>query len=129
MDQSERGAGQDVDGESAVDSKWQSDTNWSGDTEPTANSSLRFAGTTRLINTNDFAAGTQFAGLTFNAGAGAFTLSGNKVNLLGNVVNNSANTQTIGLPLALDGSSRAFNALGSSLTVSVRSARPAGRTV
>gem|GEM_PF-3456748 len=47
----------------------------------------------------------MFANITFNAGAAPFTLSGNIINLAGNITNNnSLNAQTIGLPLALTGS-------------------------
>jgi autotransporter-associated beta strand protein len=48
--------------------------------------------------------------LTFEAGAGAFILSGNNaVNLGGGIANNSTSTQTIGLPLALVGGSQTVN--------------------
>jgi autotransporter-associated beta strand protein len=79
---------------------WTDVDNW-GNTTVVDGDSLRFAGVTNLANTNDFTVGTAFNGISFDAGAGAFTLNGNKINLGGNIVNNSANTQTINLPLAL----------------------------
>src|SRR4051812_13534691 len=53
---------------------------------------------------NDFAPGTSFAGITFNSGASAFSLSGNSVNFTGGIVANQAGTtETINF---------AFNAAG-----------------
>jgi len=80
---------------------WSTADNWGG-TAPSAGHTLKFAGSTRLNNTNDLAANTTFAGLSFESGAGAFTLNGNAVALSGNVSNASANTQTINLGMALD---------------------------
>ena len=77
---------------------WSNADNWGG-IVPVAGSDLVFAAPTGLTTTNDLAAGTQFGNLTFNAGAGTFTLNGNSVNLSGTITNNSANTQTINLPL------------------------------
>ena len=58
---------------------------------------LVFAGTTQLNANNNSAANTEYAGITFNAGAGAFVLGGNAINLAGDVVNNSTNLQTINI--------------------------------
>ena len=80
---------------------WTLAGNWGG-TAPVANDSLVFAGSTRLGPNNNYAIGTQFNGLTFAAGAGAFTLAGNSVNLGGNITNSSSNVQTLnGLSLVL----------------------------
>jgi autotransporter-associated beta strand protein len=62
---------------------------------------LQFSGSTRLINTNNFSANSDFRHITFNSGAGAFTLNGNAIDLFGNITNNSASVQTINLNLAL----------------------------
>ncbi len=102
-------------GGNAVDSYWTSNDNWS--VFPSAGVPLIFAGSARLINTNDFAANTKFAGLTFAANADAFVLEGNAVNLTSAVENNSPALQTINLPLVLDGFSRPFNAYSNSLVV------------
>jgi fibronectin-binding autotransporter adhesin len=87
---------------------WTTAANWGGAT-PQANDPLVFDGTARLNNTNDFAAGVSFSGMTFNAGAGAFTLSGNSITLTGDIINNSSQTQTINLPLLLSGGNRTVN--------------------
>ena len=84
-----------------ADDNWTNLLNWGG-TAPVANDSLVFAGTTRLNpNINNFAANTQFNGLTFNAGAGAFTLTGNATKLGGNIVTNASNNIGVTLVLAL----------------------------
>jgi len=82
---------------------WSNSNNWNPLAIPVANDSLVFAGATQLSNTNDLAAGTRFNGLTFDASAGAFTLSGNTINLGGDIINNSAFAQTVALPLSLQG--------------------------
>jgi autotransporter-associated beta strand protein len=80
---------------------------------PVAGDALVFTGTDNLASQNDFAAGTAFLGLTFNATAGAFNLSGNSIVLNrplqpagtavagGNITNSSTNAQTVGIPVAL----------------------------
>ena len=82
------------------DNLWSDAANWGG-TAPAADSALAFAGNSGLTNTNDSAAGTQVNGIIFNAGAAAFVLGGNAVNLDGDVVNNSTSPQTVNLPLTL----------------------------
>ena len=88
------GAGSDV--------QWSLADNWGG-TAPVADDALFFGGTARLTNTNDLEAGTAFAGLTFNSGAGAFALGGNGITLDGNVSNLSTSVKTLNLPLTLSG--------------------------
>lgn len=81
-------------------SNWTTPANWDTDTAPEAGDSLFFAGTA-TGNSNDFAANTEFGGLTFSSGANGFNLSGAAINLAGNITNESANDQTISLNLAL----------------------------
>jgi autotransporter-associated beta strand protein len=102
-------------GGGGLDTAWSNAANW-GDVATVANEFLCFSGSTGLSNTNDFA-GTQFDGMMFSAGAGAFVLNGGAVNLAGDITNNSANTQTINLPLVLTGGSCALNAASGNLTV------------
>jgi autotransporter-associated beta strand protein len=92
--------------------------NWSGAAAPAANDSLFFGGSTRLTNTNDLAADRSFAGITFNSGAGTFTLSGNRITLGGDVTNSSTNLQTINLAMILS-ADRTFttSASGGDLTI------------
>lgn len=80
---------------------WSNALNWTGDSAPNANDSLVFAGTVQLTATNDYTAGTQFNGITFASGAGAFVLGGNSINLGGNVTNLSTTTSSIRLSMVL----------------------------
>jgi autotransporter-associated beta strand protein len=86
-----------------VDNNWSDAANWGG-TSIAAGDSLLFAGTSRLGNLNNTAAGTIYSNLFFNFDAGAFVLGGSPVVLAGNLVNNSANLQTVGLGLNFNSS-------------------------
>jgi len=95
-----------------VDSYWNTAANWGG-TAPVAGDSLTFAGTSKLLPVNNFAAGTSFGGITFASGAGAFTLAGtswglNGITLTGNVTNSSSVLQKIDMPIVLN-SNQIFN--------------------
>jgi len=119
---SSQAANKTWDGDGNPDFNWLTGANWNSNTAPVANDGLFFAGTTGLLNTNNFAAGTSFAGLTFNTNAGAFVLSGNSVTLGtgAGIANSSSNTQTVGLDLILSGpNTHTFTArAGGNLTVS-----------
>jgi fibronectin-binding autotransporter adhesin len=84
------------------DANWMTAGNW--DTLPSPNDILAFDGTTGLTNNNNFTAGTQFNGITFNSTAGLFVLGGNSV-LLGGDINDKSttNAETINLGLLLNG--------------------------
>ena len=100
-----------------ADANWSTAANWDGDAAaPEAGDALRFDGAAGLANTNDLAAGTAFGGLFFSSGAGAFLVDGNSVALEGDVVNLSAATQTLALPLSL-AVTRAFCPSNGTLTV------------
>jgi autotransporter-associated beta strand protein len=103
-----------------TNSNWSTALNWGG-AAPTTHSPLVFSGPTRLNNTNDFAANTLFARLTFNATAGAFTLNGNAINLPGTVLNESPspNAQTINLNLNLLAGGGTFDAAAGAGNVTV----------
>ena len=96
---------------------WTHAANWGGSTMA-ADKVLAFATSTGLTtNSNDFSSNTKFAGITFAAGSGAFTLGGNTLNLTGDVVNNSANAQTLSNNIVLDGGTRTFNAAAGNLVI------------
>src|SRR5262245_27085358 len=82
---------------------WTDGGNWVGDSAPVPTDSLIFDGSVQPTNTNDFAAGTNFAGITIAATASAMTLNGNSINLSGNLANNrtSTTTSTINTPFVL----------------------------
>lgn len=81
------------DGGSGTDSDWSDTNNWSG-IAIAAGDSLSFGGSSRLVNTNDTAAGTSYDSITFQPGAGAFDLNGNYISLAGNIINESSMVQT-----------------------------------
>jgi len=99
------------------DVNWQTPGNWNGESSaPGDGDSLFFGGTSKLVNSNDFTDAT-FAGITFNSGAGAFTLNGNPFTLTGDVVTYDFDMQTLNLPMALS-ETRTFNATNGALSVS-----------
>ncbi len=98
-----------------TNANWSTAANWGG-TPIAANDYVEFVAAAGVSTTNDLAAGTQFDNVTFDAGAGAFTLNGNTVNLAGDVTNNSANKETINLSLVLTGN-RTLNAAAGGLNI------------
>jgi autotransporter-associated beta strand protein len=91
----------------SADANWQTSGNWVE--LPAAGDPLFFDGSLQLSNTNNYANGTQFGGITFNSTAGAFTLNGSAINLTGNIVNNSGTAQTVTLGISLTGTSPTVN--------------------
>ncbi|HEY1922515.1 MAG TPA: endo-1,4-beta-xylanase, partial [Tepidisphaeraceae bacterium] len=89
--------------------------NWGGTALP-ANAPLVFAGNTRLAPNNDSTSGTEYGGVTFNSGSGAFVVGGNAINLAGDVINNSTNLQTVNIALAMQANTN-FNAASGDLAV------------
>ncbi|MHB1081880.1 MAG: beta strand repeat-containing protein [Prosthecobacter sp.] len=106
-----------------VDAAWNTNsagnTNWSTDALPAASGdALTFgsAGTGGTTLNNDIV-GLSIAGLTFNAGADAFTLAGNALTLNGSLTNNSSSLETLGMAVSL-GASSSINATGGALSFS-----------
>lgn len=102
-------------GGNATESYWTSNDNWF--IPPSAGSPLQFAGSNRLVNTNDFAPHTRFAAIAFSNDAGAFVLDGNTIDLIGAVQNVSSNIQTINLSLVIDNASRPVNTYSNSIII------------
>jgi fibronectin-binding autotransporter adhesin len=104
-----------------ADGNWLTTGNWAtgtGNAPPVANDILTFGGTINLTTNNNFAANTQFNGITFNSGAGAFTLGGNAVTLGGDINDNSTAIEKITLGLILNGGTDNLNvASGGSLSL------------
>ncbi|MCC6127001.1 MAG: autotransporter-associated beta strand repeat-containing protein [Pirellulales bacterium] len=97
-------------GGGAPNANWTTAANWGG-TAPSAGELLTFRGAANLVTINDFPAGTGFAGILIDTGAGAFTLSGNAVALTGDFLNanySSGHDTILNLPIAID-SARQFN--------------------
>lgn len=101
-----------------VDAAWNTNnsgnTNWSTDALPAASGdTLQFtnAGSSGTTLNNDIAS-LAVAGLTFNAGASAFTLTGNALTLSGGITNNSTSLQTLNVAISLAGTSTISAASG-----------------
>ncbi len=87
----------------ATGNTWTAGANWGG-IAPAAGQPLVFGPTASggyTTANNSFAAGTKFTGITFNAAASAYTLQGNAITLVGPIVNQSSNNQTIDLAMQL----------------------------
>jgi autotransporter-associated beta strand protein len=95
---------------------WSNSGNWNGGILPTNGQTLNFTGSVGTSNTNDLSS-FNAAGLAFASGAGAFTLSGNSIQLSGPITNLSSSPQIIGLNIGLSGSTQAINATGGNITL------------
>jgi fibronectin-binding autotransporter adhesin len=77
---------------------WSVGDNWGGTAPNTLGGDALFFGGNAVLNPiNDSYSNTSFAGITFNLGAGAFTLTGLQVRLASGITNSSTNLQTISL--------------------------------
>ena len=109
-----------------ADNNWLTGGNWDLDIAPASNDALFFAGSGRPGPINNFTAGSLFNGITFNAGAAAFTLTGNALTLTqgissgggnttgGNITNSSANAETVNVPITLGAGNHAITTAASS---------------
>jgi autotransporter-associated beta strand protein len=99
-----------------VSAFWGVGSNWTGGVAPADGASLTFAGSSIVSLNNDL---TDLAvnRITFNSGAGAFTLAGNAIGLSGSVLNSSGTAQTISLPIILSGT-RTISANTGQITLS-----------
>jgi autotransporter-associated beta strand protein len=83
--------------------RWTSAANWGG-SPPLDPAAVRFGSTTTggfVTTNNDFAAGTQFNGITFTGDNTSYTLAGKAIKLGGPVVNQSAINQTVNLDMEI----------------------------
>lgn len=89
-----------------ANNNWSTGGNWDNDVVPVFASSLTFAGSARLNNTNDLT-DVSANNITFDSAAGAFTLNGNSLGLNGSIAFNANPAapiaQTINLPLLPSG--------------------------
>ena len=85
------------------DNNWTTAANWGG-TAPAEKDILTFAGDTRPTANNNYATDTPFNGFIFANTATAFTLTGNRVILNGNITAPGAGsvTDTISIPLVVN---------------------------
>ncbi len=96
---------------------WSVAANWSG-AAPTAGDALVYAATGNPGGeSHNDTTGSSFASIQFVNGASAFTLTGNSVTLTGEtsgevIINNSASTQTVNLPIVLGANAKIDAASG-----------------
>ena len=101
------------------DDNWSTNPNWTGNASPgLAGDSVTFSGTTRL--TPSMNNSYTVTGVTFDGTVGNFilgTANGSTLtNGSGGIVNNSANTETLNVPVVL-GAAQTFNAVSGNLTL------------
>jgi autotransporter-associated beta strand protein len=106
-------------GGSSVDNNWSSSANWQGNLAPSlSGNSLIFAGTTRPTPNMDN--NYSVSGLVFSNTAGGFTINSSNGSTLtngnGGIVNNSASTQTLNVPVVLS-AAQSFNLAAGNLTL------------
>jgi fibronectin-binding autotransporter adhesin len=100
---------------------WSDSNNWSSLAAPASGQSLNFAGSVGLTNNNDLV-GLQVPILSFPAGAGAFTLGGNSLQIGsavagGSIINSSTATQTIGVNLGIAGLNMTISAAAGPIVI------------
>jgi autotransporter-associated beta strand protein len=104
---------------SGIDNNWSSSANWLGNLAPSfSGNSLIFAGVTRLTPNMDN--NYSVSGLVFSNTAGGFTIGSANGSTLtngnGGIVNNSASTQTLNVPISLS-AAQSFNLAAGNLTL------------
>ncbi len=111
------GAGEVWTGNATPNNTWAAGTNWASGVVPGPGDFLTFAGTKQPgVNMES---GYSIASLTFDVTAGTFTITNaaNTLTLTGGVTNNSANVQTLSVPVALIGV-QTFNAASNNIVMS-----------
>ena len=95
---------------------WSNAANWAGGAVPSSSQSITFTGITGLNNINNLA-NLNVGGITFDASAGAFVLSGNSIQLSGAIFNLSTATQTLAMNIGLVGGNQQMNALSGNIAI------------
>ena len=115
-----------------TDDNWSTANNWDPDGAPPVGSGvdLTFAGAVRLTSNNNYTAWDDFRSFLFASGAGAFTLTGNAVDLFGKIENNSSATQTVSLSaLAFNSSAAELNPVSGNLVINSADIFTNGNTI
>lgn len=104
-----------------TDDNWNTPANWTGTVSPSGTgANLFFTGTVQLTSNNNNTAGTQFATISFQSGAGAFILTGNALTVAASsapvVSDASTSLETIDIPLTA-GSGRVIEASAGTLSI------------
>ncbi|MCX6879537.1 MAG: autotransporter-associated beta strand repeat-containing protein [Verrucomicrobia bacterium] len=92
-------------GGSMADGNWSTLDNWDSGVPAATGDNLVFDTSNNLTGTNNVpTVVTSVIGLTYNATAGSFVTSGTgTLTLAGDLTNNSTNTQTLAMPIAITG--------------------------
>ena len=103
-----------------TDATWSNAANWTFSSGSAVNPSGDYlifgvAGTSGATLNNDLSA-YNFAGITFNSGAAAFTFTGNAITLAGGITNNATGTETDNLNMTL-AASQIINANAGAVTL------------
>src|SRR5262249_48027835 len=107
----------------AANNNWSTAANWGGFGPGSPQAILHFAGSTRLINTNDFAANSAGYQILFDSGASSLTNWGNAIKFFdfgGNfpkIENNSANASTVVFPIVIGNTHLEINPVQANLNV------------
>lgn len=85
----------------AASGSWSAGSNWVEGIAPASPSLLTFPATADSVLTNDMT-GLQVSRLLFDSTANPYTIGGNTLRLKTDLINNSAGTQTINMPITFD---------------------------
>src|SRR4051794_3515922 len=85
---------------SPVSNDWNTALNWSPDSVPNGPSDVASFFTSSVPGIS-LSADVQLAGMTFNSGASAFTISNHTISISGGITNNSSNVQKFTSALTL----------------------------
>lgn len=116
------------------DDLFGSGDNWdpNGAPSPGNTTDLTFTGTTRLTPNNNYTPFDDFRNLDFAAGAGAFVITGNAIDIFGRVENQSTNLQTVSIALAINAGqpkTGEFNAVNGDLLINGSDVFTNGNTI
>jgi autotransporter-associated beta strand protein len=109
--------GNDIWSGGGADNQWLTGLNWQGGVAAVSGDLLTFAGTTQT--TANMQSSYSAGWLVFSNNAGSFNITNgaNTLTLNGSITNNSANPQTLSVPVSLGGVTT-FNAAAGNITVS-----------
>ncbi|MHA3770792.1 beta strand repeat-containing protein [Verrucomicrobiota bacterium sgz303538] len=100
-----------------TNANWSTAQNWDDNLVPAFPQPLTFTGTANLATVNDLAAGVTVSGITFDATTGPFKLAGNAITLAGGITDDSAELQTINLPITVNATQTVSVNFGGALTI------------
>lgn len=119
-------------GQGGGDANWSSATNWRNGTQPVSGESMIFAGSLPASLVSEMDGDYSISSLSFDSTAGAFTITDSSashaLSLSGGITNQSANIQTIDVPLVLS-TSQSFRSNAGDLVINGEISGPGGFTL